>query len=114
MVGTKEISIGNFPSADVEDSDGKGPEAGPQPGFTTPGSDFLTSAPNFAAGNTSVLISLIPSGDDHEGLGAVLHGAIYPYHVLEAEIPALTLPRTPIALTAATEPLPAGIVTFQR
>jgi hypothetical protein len=115
ILGTKEISIGHFATADVEDSDGKGPEAGPQPGFTTPGSDFLTSAPNFSLGGVSVLIALLPEhGDDHEGLAQAPHGAMFPYHVLEAEIPIGTLPRTPIALTAATEPLPAGSVTFQR
>jgi hypothetical protein len=114
LFGTKEISIGHFASANVEDSDGKGPEAGPLPGFTTPGSDFLTSGLNLSLGGVSVLIALLPEEHGHEGLAAAPHGAVFPFHVLELDIPVGTLPRTPLALEVATEPLPAGTVTFQR
>jgi hypothetical protein len=113
ILGAKEISIGHFPSADVEDSDGKGLEAGPGAGFTTPGSDFVVSQLDFSQGTSSILISLTQS-DEHGHEGRALHDSILPFHVLELEIPAGTLPHTPMVLQTATEPLPAGTVSFVR
>ncbi|HWN82619.1 MAG TPA: hypothetical protein VNM87_11015 [Candidatus Udaeobacter sp.] len=112
LLGAKEIELGSFARGDTADSDGAGAEGDLQPGFNTPGSDFLISAHDLAAGGVSVLIALQPGEDVHEGFRA--HGSVFPYHVLEADIPAGTLPRTPIALQVATEPLPAGTVTFTR
>jgi len=112
ILGTKEISIGHFARADTADSDGSGAEGGLLPGFETPGSDFLTSALDLSAGGVSVLVALIPAEHEHPGLLA--HGSLFPYHVLELDIPAGAPVRTPMALEVATEPLPAGTVSFAR
>ena len=60
----------------------------------------------------SVLVALIPAEHEHPGLLA--HGSLFPYHVLELDIPAGAPVRTPMALEVATEPLPAGTVSFAR
>ena len=112
LLGAKEISIGNFVRADTADSDGAGAEAGILPGFMTPGSDFPISALDLSAGGVSVLVAVQPGEHAHQGFLA--HGSVFPYHVLELDIPAGTLPRTAMALEVATEPLPAGTVSFAR
>jgi hypothetical protein len=112
LLGAKEISIGSFARGDTADSDGPGSEADLLPGFNTPGSDFLISALDLAAGGVSVVVALLPGEHEHEGFRP--HGAIFPYHVLELDIPASSPTRTPMALEVATEPLPAGTVTFAR
>jgi len=112
FLGAKEIELGSFTRGDTADSDGAGAEGGVLGGFNTPGSDFPISALDLSDGSASVLIALQPGEDAHEGFRA--HGSVFPYHVLELDIPAGTLPRTPMTLEVATEPLPAGTVTFAR
>jgi hypothetical protein len=112
LLGGKEIGLGNFVRADTADSDGAGAEGGVLGGFNTPGSDFPISALNLSDGSASVLVVLQPGEHAHEGFRA--HGSVFPYHVLELDIPAGTPPRTPMTLEVATEPLPAGTVTFAR
>lgn len=112
LLGAKEIALGSFTRGDTADSDGAGAEGGLLGGFNTPGSDFLISALNLSNGGVSVLVALQPGEDEHEGFRA--HGSVFPYHVLELDIPAGTLPRTSMALEVATEPLPSGTVTLPR
>jgi hypothetical protein len=112
FLGAKQIELGHFARGDTADSDGAGAEGGLQPGFDTPGSDFLTSALDLSAGDVSVIVALTTGEDEHEG--RLLHGAVFPFHVLEVDIPAGTIPRTPIACHVPPEPLPAGTVTFAR
>ena len=54
-------SVGTFSATNVEDSDGRGPEGGPEPGFTAPGSDFLTSEPDLADGMAHQARRLAPA-----------------------------------------------------
>jgi len=105
-------SVGTFSAANVEDSDGGGPEAGLEPGFTAPGSDFLTSAPDLANGSTVAFIVVQPAGD--EGVNRALHDESFPLRVLETTIALGAPTRQTIALGVRSEPWPEGSVSFSR
>jgi len=57
------ISTGRFSSAQGEDSDGTGPDAGPEPGPLFPGQDFVDPALDLTAGYAAV-ISVEPEPDN--------------------------------------------------
>jgi hypothetical protein len=108
-------SIGTFSTTNVEDSDGRGPEGGPQPGFNAPGSDFLASAPDLANGETEAFIVIQPAGDEHGGVNRdALHDSSFPMRVLETTIALGAPTRQSIALVARTTPWPSGSVSFDR
>jgi hypothetical protein len=112
--GGHSHSVGTFSAPNLEDSDGRGPEAGPEPGFTAPGSDFLTSAPDLADGATTAYIVIQPVGDVHEAEARVLHDSSFPMRVLETAIAAGATPRQSIALGQRATPWPTGSVSFAR
>jgi hypothetical protein len=112
--GGEFISVGRFRDESVPDSDGKGPEAGVEPGFDAPGSDFVQSGRDLADGESAVFITVEPAGEGDGGLAR--HEADpFPLRVLELAIPLNQAAREPITLNLpASSPLPTGTVTFTR
>jgi hypothetical protein len=105
------LLVGTFTSASGPDSDGKGPEAGVEPGFDAPGSDFVTGGGrNLADGQTKIVVTAEP----HAEHGVLRHEEPFPLTVLELAIPLDAAPRTPMALVRPTTPLPQGEATFTR
>jgi hypothetical protein len=64
--GAGPISTGRFTSASGEDSDGTGPDAGPNPGPPFPGQDFVDPAIDLTSGYVAV-ISVEPEPDNSSG-----------------------------------------------
>ncbi len=60
------ISTGRFASGDMADSDGNGPAAGPNPGPSFPGQDFIDPAIDLTSGYAAV-ISIEPEPDTAPG-----------------------------------------------
>jgi hypothetical protein len=112
------VAVGEFAAADSADSDGAGPEAGPNlPGadFNVPGSDFVQPMPrNLDDGSTSVLICVAPGEGHHEGVEARPHNEPFPITVLELAIPLGAAPDSAMTLTRPTTALPTGNITFTR
>ena len=107
-------SVGTFHATNVEDSDGRGPEGGPNAGYNAPGSDFLTSALDLADGQTTAFIVIQPAGDEHEGAARSLHDSSFPMRVLETTIAAGAPPHQSIALGPRVTPWPTASVNFAR
>jgi hypothetical protein len=112
--GGHAIEIGTFNSTDVEDSDGRGAEAGPMPGFNAPGSDFLQSQHNLSDGSTVAFVVIQPAGDVHERGARALHDDSFPMRILETTIPLDATPRQSINLGPRVAPWPTATVTFPR
>lgn len=116
MNGTEPLAIGDFTDAHAADSDSAGAEAGSQPGFAAPGSDFLVSAIDFSLGGATVILTAEPGGEGHQHRGsrAMRHEEPFPITVLTAVIEPATPAHTPIVMSPPAEPLPTGHVTFGR
>jgi hypothetical protein len=115
VAGGEARSIGHFAAANAADSDSAGPEAGPLPGFVAPGSDFLASGFDLAAGGVTVLVAAEPDEHaGHERAPALRHEEPFPMTVLALAIEAAFPDHTPMTLELPAGPLPTGRVTFTR
>ena len=115
VAGGEARSIGHFAAANAADSDSAGAEAGPLPGFAAPGSDFITSGFDLAAGGVTVLVGVEPDAEgDHERGMKLRHEEPFPLTVLTLIIEAAAPARTPMAMGLPATPLPTGRVTFTR